>query len=511
MSKTKEILRLRSIGLSQKIIMASVHCASRTIKNIYELADDKGITYADIKDKSDDEVDEMFVKRKEVVYYHERPDYDYIHKELEKSGVTLMLLWEEYIEKCKLQDKPFLKYTQFCNLYKDHVEKNNLTMHINRKPGEKIEVDWAGTVLPIYDYGKNEIIGKSYLFVAVLPFSQMMYCEVSSDMKEASWINLHINMFRYFNGVPLMIVPDNLKTGVISHKRYEELVINKSYLEMAKYYGTAIIPARVRKPKDKASAESSVGYLTTQIIARLRNERFSGIDEANVKIIKILEELNRKPFQKREYSRYFVYINEELPKLNPLPEIPYEYGIWKEATVSYNYHIAFDKNYYSVPYLYLKKKVQVRITQFLIEIYFKGKRIASHKRLLGVVGKYSTNEEHMPDKHKHYQEWDSDRFKKWAQKIGPYTYQLICSIFDEVKIEQQMYQRCFAILKLANKDNHQVMEAVSKEILSKHITSRYKNFKMQMELIQQKYENKKIEEDTGAIIRGADYYGGNYD
>lgn len=250
MAKEKEILRLRSLGMSQKAIMSVVHCASRKIKSTYEKADELSITYELIKDKTDDEIEEIFGNKKEVNYYHERPDYDYVHKELLKPGVTVMLLWEEYVERCKLENKPFLKYTQFLKLYKKHVEKNNLTMHIGQKPGEKVEVDFAGQTLPIYDLSRRQIISKAYLFVAVLPFSQYIYCEATDNMKQESWINLHINMLRFFGGVPLMIVPDNLKTGIISHKKYEDIIINKAYQEMAEYYDTVIIPARVKKPKD---------------------------------------------------------------------------------------------------------------------------------------------------------------------------------------------------------------------------------------------------------------------
>ena len=308
-----------------------------------------------------------------------------------------------------------------------------------------------------------------------------------------------------------MIVPDNLKTGVISHKKYEDFIINKSYQEMAQYYNTVIIPARVRKPKDKASAEGSVGYLTTQIIARLRDVKFRSINELNEKIKDELEQLNRKPFQKREYSRYFVFINEELPHLKSLPEIPYEYGAWKDAIVSYNYHIAFEENYYSVPYRFLKEKVQVRYTRNIIEIYYEGSRIASHKRIVGAVNKYSTNEDHMPDDHKMYLEWNSERFKKWAKKIGPFTCRLISHILDSVKIEQQMYQRCMSILKLSNSYSKKLLEEASRDILEKNISCSYKNFKSYLDYIQDKKDEKQenATSNEGSLIRGASYYGGN--
>ena len=383
-------------------------------------------------------------------------------------------------------------------------------MHIGRKPGERCECDWFGSTIPIYNLSQNEVVGKAYLFIGVLPFSQFIYCEAADNMKEENWINLHINMFRYFGGVPLMLVPDNLKTGVISHKKYDDLILNKAYQEMAEYYDTVIIPARVRAPKDKASAEGSVGYLTTQIVGRLRNYRFTSVKELNDYIFKETDKINRSPFQKRAYTRYFVFINEELPHLKPLPGTPYEYGTWKEATVNYNYHISFEKNYYSVPYRYLREKVQVRSTKNVVEIYHRNTRIASHTRINGTVNRYSTNEDHMPDNHKMYLEWNSERFKKWAESIGPFTHRLITQNFESVKIEEQMYQRCMSILKLSDRYPKKLLEEVSKAILEKQVTCSYKNFKAYLDYLQdEKQEVTKENNNTGAIVRGASYYGGN--
>ena len=374
---------------------------------------------------------------------------------------------------------------------------------------KKVEVDFAGQTLPIYDLSRRQIISKAYLFVAVLPFSQYIYCEATDNMKQESWINLHISMLRFFGGVPLMVVPDNLKTGIISHKKYEDIIINKAYQEMAEYYDTVIIPARVKKPKDKASVESSVGILTTQIIARLRNFKFSSIEEANKCILVELDRINGKPFQKREYSRSFVYLKEELPCLRPLPEFPYEFAEWKKAIVNYNYHISFEKNFYSVPYRFLREKVDVRASRKMIEIYHHGSRIASHPRLNGVVNQYSTIEDHMPDHHKLYTEWNGEKFKKWAERIGPFTCRIITQNLESVKIEEQMYQRCMSILKLSDRYPSDLIEEASRSILEKRVTCSYKNFKSYLDYLQDR-NNKLTEEENndGALLRGADYYGG---
>lgn len=261
--------------------------------------------------------------------------------------------------------------------------------------------------------------------------------------------------------------------------------------------------------KQKASVESSVGILTTQIIARLRNFKFSSIEEANKCILVELDKINGKPFQKREYSRSFVYLNEELPCLRPLPEFPYEFAEWKKAIVNYNYHISFEKNFYSVPYRFLREKVDVRASRKMIEIYHHGSRIASHPRLNGVVNQYSTIEDHMPDHHKLYTEWNGEKFKKWAERIGPFTCRIITQNLESVKIEEQMYQRCMSILKLSDRYPSDLIEEASRSILEKRVTCSYKNFKSYLDYLQDR-NNKLAEEENndGALLRGADYYGG---
>ncbi len=508
MSKEKEIIRLTHQGFSQRSICKMVRTSDRKIRHVLNRLHELDLTYDDIKDMDDDLFFSKFIKRKEVKSDQRRPDCAHIHEELKRKGVTLMLLWEEYTEQCQILDQPYLKYTQFCNVYREYVESNKLTMHIDRKPGEKCEVDWAGTTIPIYDISLKNVVCKAYLFVGVLPFSQYMFAQATIDMKEEAWINHHIDMFNYFGGVPLICVCDNCKTAIISHRKYEEIIFNKAYYEMAEYYATAVIPARVRKPKDKNSAEGSVGYVTRQIVARLRDCKFSSLSELNGRIRTELKFLNDKEFQKREYSRTHVFENEERHYLEPLPEMPYEYAIWKKATVSYNYHIQFERNYYSVPYQYLRNNVQLRITKRILEIYCNGARIACHPRILSGVNKYVTSKDHMPDNHKVYTEWTSDKITQWAKAIGPNTYQVICNIFSNARIEQQVYNQCITILKLREKYSAGLLEAAAEIILEKHITPIHKHFKLTIENIQQQAKEEKQNNDY-ALIRGAKYFGGN--
>lgn len=508
MIKEREIIRLNHQGISQRSICKMIKTSDRKIRQVLKRLADLNLTYDDIKNMDDQTFIDLFQnKRKEVKSIHKQPDCKHIHQELKRKGVTLMLLWEEYVEESIALNESYLKYTQFCNIYKKHVEDNQLSMHILHKPGEKCEVDWMGSTIPIYDISLNNVIGKAYLFVGVLPFSQYMFAQATMNMKEEAWINHHIDMFNYFGGVPLICVCDNCKTAVISHKKYDEIIFNRAYYEMAEYYGTAIIPARVRSPKDKSSAEGSVGYLTNQIIGKLRNHKFSSLRELNDQIMLELNQLNNKNFQKREYSRTYVFENEEKEYLSDLPKIPYEYAIWKNATVSYNYHIQFERNYYSVPFQYVKKVVQLRISKRLIEIYFDNIRIASHPRILSGINKYVTNKDHMPENHRIYGEWNSQRIIKWAKTIGPNIHEVICNIFNNARIEQQVYNQCLTILKLKDKYSAAMLEAAAQVILSKHITPIHKNFKTVLEHIQEEKSNQG-KENNYALVRGGEYYGG---
>jgi transposase len=294
------------------------------------------------------------------------PDYEYIDKEMMKSGVTVKLLWSEYCETCRQTRELPLMYSQFCFLYQKYREKTKATMHILRKPGEQTEVDWAGKTIQIVDSDSGEPI-PCYVFVGVLNYSLYAYVEAFLTMDMESWINAHVNMYRYFGGSTRILIPDNLKTGVDQADWYSPK-INKTYQEMAQHYNVAVLPARVRSPKDKASVEGTVGIISTWITAALRNEPFFSLEELNREIGKPLDAFNRKPFQKKEGSRYSVYLADEKPFLTPLPSAPFELSQWKQATVQFNYHISVEKMQYSVPYEYIKQVVDVRLTKTMVEV-----------------------------------------------------------------------------------------------------------------------------------------------
>ncbi len=394
MSKEREILQRFLSGLSQRNIAQGLHVSRNTIAKViaaYKLSN--------IPKEVIDAIDDVELHRKlfpdEVPNTSARmPDYNYVHKELLKPGVTLRLLWEEYAANCRSSKQICIQYSQFCKLYRDYADRNRLTMHIRHKPGDKIMVDWAGKTLQLHNPETGEV-SKAYLFVGTLPFSMYCFAEAFQDMKEESWINAHIHMVQFFGGVARLLIPDNLKTGIISHRKHEDPVINRAYQEFADHYRMAILPARVLAPKDKAAVEGNVGNVTGHIIAKLRNKKFFSMDEMNHAIAELLEKFNASPFQKRDGSRLSVFQEEESPFLQSLPVLPYEYAHWKQATVQLNYHVSIDSQNYSCPYAYVRKRVDVRTTRSLVEIFYQGKRIASHPRLHGRRGQYETVAEHM--------------------------------------------------------------------------------------------------------------------
>lgn len=384
------------------------------------------------------------------------PDYEWVHREMQKSGVTLSLLWVEYCEQCRVAGELPYQSTQFNKYYAEYVHKTKATMHLDHKPGEALQVDWAGTTAHVLDTSTGELLD-AYLFVAVLPYSGYAYVEVFLDMKQDAWITAHVNAYRFFGGVTRILTPDNLKTGVIKNSR-SETIINKAYQEMSEHYGTAIIPARPRKPKDKAFVEGSVGVVTTWILAALRNQQFLSLRELNKAIQDKLYEFNHKPFQKKEGSRADAF-EEERVFLLPLPSALFELSAWKVATVQYNYHVSVERMNYSVPYEYIKQQVQARLTRSVVEIFFGGNRIASHPRLYGRPNQYSTNEEHMPPEHQKYLEWTGERFLRWAEQIGENTTAVVRLFLSAYKVEQPGYKSCMALLKSADKYSAARLEA----------------------------------------------------
>ncbi len=401
----KLILELRGSGMGRNAIARTRHISVNSVGDVFHKADENGISYEDVRDMNEDSVYRMFYPDKFVQEsMYARPDYGYVHQELKRVGVTLKLLWQEYQDQCRASGSIPMGYTKYCKGYSDYTIVNKLTNHLEHKPGDAVEVDWSGPVMEYVDTATGEAV-KVYLFVATLPYSQYSYVEPCRDMKMDSFIRAHVHMYQYFGGVATRLICDNLKTGVVSHPREGEIVLTADYEALGSHYQTAIMPAGIRKPKQKASVEGTVGKVATAVIARLRNEMFCSFEELKAAVLRKLEAFNHGSFQKREGSRYEAYLDEK-PFLHPLPSIPYEIATW----------------------------------------------------VYGRKNQYSTHQEDMPDKFR-ISPWDDVRIRNWAGAIGKYTAEVVGRIFEGVSIKEQGYNPALAVLRLSNKYSEARLEA----------------------------------------------------
>lgn len=452
--KIREILRLRDLGMNNVQIAQGCNCSRTTVIEMLKRADEAGLNWPEADILNDHQLKQriyptmagMSVKKSD-------PDFEAMNRELKRSGVNLRLLWGEY----KQIDADGLQYSQYCERYRQWCRKNNVTMHVQHKPGEKLFVDWTGDTMEV----TNRMTGEKsrvYLFVSALGVSGYPYAEAFYNMSMVSWIAAHVHAFEYYGGAPRILVPDNLRTGVEKAHNYDP-VENRSYREMAEHYSAAIVPARIRRPKDKAKVENAVGDIETWVMAALRNRMFFSLAELNQAILERLKAFSAKPFQKRFGSRESIFQEEDRPELTPLPSYEYELGAWKTATVQMNYHVEVEKQFYSVPYTYVSQKVDVRVSASCVEMFTNNIRICSHPRCFGKPYSYTTNTDHMPPHHKKYLEWDTERFLGWADKIGPAARDVVQAILASRKVEQQAYRSCFGLLKLAERYSTVRLEA----------------------------------------------------
>ena len=509
MTSYREILRVTDLGFNHSQIASGMGISRQTVVTTLQRAHAKGLKFRDTAELSERELESRLYPPEESKPGYKMPDYDLVHREMAKPGVTLQLLWYEYSDRCREANEIPYQLTQFKKYYREYVVKSKATMHIHRKPGEIMEVDWAGQTAELVDSDTGEII-PAYVFVSALPYSGYSYVEAFLSQDQEAWIAAHVNAYSFFGGVTRILVPDNLKTGVVKNTR-TETVLNRSYQEMAEHYGTAVIPARVRAPRDKATVEGTVGIVSTWILAAIRGQRFFTLRELNETIREKLHVFNHKPFQKKDGSRASLFSSEHTFLL-PLPDKAFEMSSWRIATVQFNYHVGVDGQYYSVPFEYIKRKVDIRLTRNTVEVFFEGSRICSHVRLHGRQGQYSTAEAHMPPKHQQYAQWNSERFRNWAAKIGSNTASVVETILTGYKVEQQGYRACMALLKLSEQHSAERLENACAKALYYTPRPSYKS----IQTILKSGQDKLVKEHIGVpsqgksefgFTRGADYYG----
>ena len=512
MIEYREIIRLKNLKFSNVAIANSLCCSRNTVSEVLKLAESHSLEWPIPETLTNKDIEQLFYPGRGTNEGRRLPDYEYIYNELAKPGVTLSLLWAEYCAKCEAEHTIPYQHTQFNEKYHAYAASKKATLRIKRKPGETMEVDWIGDTLKVYD-SANCCEIQAYIFVAVLPCSLYGYVEAFPDMKSNHWIEAHVHAYSFFGGVTRILVPDNLKTGVIKNTR-TELILNRSYHEMAEHYGTAIIPARPVKPKDKPNAEGTVKVLETWILAALRNRKFFTFQELNKAIHKKLEEFNAKPFQKKQGSRLSAFLEEERDFLMPLPASPYETAVWSTATIQPDYLITVGNCKYSVPYEFIGKKVDIRAAENSIEVFYHGDRIASHVRKMYAPEPIYLPE-HMPENHRKFLEYNTESFLDWGKSMGHSTHLVIKHILFMHKVEQQGYKSCASLMKLADRYGTDRLENACAKALSytpspslKNISTILKNGQDKVVLTSESARVSNKESLKYGITRGASYYKG---
>ncbi len=453
MRKIKEIIRLKASGLSNRQIANSCKASPSTISEVLCSAEKQNLTWPEVQPLDETELEhKLFPNRFQVKGSRPGLDLEYLHRELFRKDVTLQLLWEEY----KRDNPDGYQYSYFCEIYQKWRGTLDVRMRQQHKAGEKTLVDFAGQTVPVQDPLTGEI-WQAHIFVAVLAATDYTFAMATRDETLENWISGHIHAFEYFGGLTEILIPDNPRALVTRACRYEP-ELNRTYQEMAEHYGVAVIPARPRKARDKAKAEKAVQLVEYQILAKLRKRTFFSLEELNQAIYELLIELNNKPYQKINGTRYSLFEELEKPLLKPLPAHRYEFADWKVAKVNIDYHVEAEKNFYSVPYQLVKKEVMLRITASTVEIMRKGKRVTSHERLYG-KGKHSTFSEHMPKSHQEHAQWTPFRILQWVAASGPKTTELAQAIMKSKSHPEQGFRTCLGLIRLGERYSKQRLEA----------------------------------------------------
>lgn len=455
MRKIKEIFRLKSeLDLSARQIARSCSISHSTVLEVLRRLEEAGLSWPLSEELDDAALEKMLFpeRNKHDTGSRAQPDWAEVHRELKRKGVTLQLLWQEYLK----NNPGGYQYSYFCELYQKWSMKLDIPLRQTYQAGEKLFVDYAGMTIKVVDPSTGKIT-EAPVFVSVLGASNYTYAEATPNQELVHWIGSHVRTLEFIGGVPKYIVPDNPRTGVTRACRYEP-ELNQTYLDFATHYGTVIIPARPRRPRDKAKVETGVQIVERQVLAPLRNRIFFSLGEANKAIREGIRELNQRPFQKMEGSRQSWYEELEKPALKQLPPKRYEFARWKQARVNIDYHVEVEKNYYSVPYRLVKEQVEVRLTDSTVEILYKGKRVASHPRLYG-KGQFITTSEHRPDPHKKYLEWTPSRIIRWAEQTGANTARLVRHIIGDKEHPEQGYRSSLGLLRLGKRYSDERLEA----------------------------------------------------
>jgi transposase len=503
MRKIRDALRLSEQGLSPKKIGGSIGAGRSTVQEYLSRARVAGLCWPLPVGLSDGDLERLLFPRTagDVRGSFAQPDWAYVHAELRRKGVTLMLLWEEY----RGVHPDGYGYSRYCELYTRWEGKLSPVMRQRHPAGERLFVDYAGQTVDVVCPKTGEV-RTAQIFVATLGASNYTYVEATWTQTLTDWISSHVRALEFFGGVPEQLVSDNLKAGVTKACFYDP-AINRTYGDMASHYDTAIVPARPRKPKDKAKVEGAVLIAERWILARLRNQRFFGLDEVNAAIRPLLDQLNGKVTRHLGASRRDLFERLDRPALKLLPIAPYVYAEWKQCRAGLDYHVDIGRHYYSVPHQLLKQKLWARITARTVEVYFKGQRVASHARTSG-NRQHSTHRDHMPAHHRFREDWTPERIRRQAARVGPNVGTFVDVIMRKRQHPEQGYRSCLGVLRLSKAFGPDRLDAACSRALEINAHSYTSLHSILKNGLDRKPRTRATDEPaiTHPNIRGADYF-----
>jgi transposase len=509
MRKLLEILRLKASGLSDRQVASSVSIARSTVAEYLRRLEEAGLSWPFAEEIGEEELERRLFDGPPGRGRDESrsiPDWPEVQKELKRKGVTLKLLWEEH----RADHPETYSYSQFCEHYRRWAKNIDVRMRQTHKAGERLFVDYAGQTMPITNPRTGEI-RQAQIFVGTMGASDYLFCEATETQKLHDWIDSHTHNFEYMGGVPEIIVPDNPKVGVTKACRYEP-DLNPTYQDMAAHYGTAVLPARPRKPRDKAKVESGVQIVEREILAPLRHRTFFSLAELNAAIRERLEKVNSRKLQKMGVSRRELFEQIDRPALKPLPTERYEYAEFLKCRVNIDYHVEVKGHYYSVPYDLAGRQLDVRLTARTVEVLERGRRVASHMRD-DTKGRHTTSRKHMPKAHQKHLEWTPSRILQWAGRIGPGCATVAQHIMETRPHPEQGYRACLGIIRLAKGYGEDRVEAACQRAASTGVCS-YRSVKSILKTGRDREPIEREEDLVGAgcrldheNVRGRSYYG----
>jgi transposase len=505
MRKLKEILRLKyGCSLSHRQIAKSLSVSPSIVSVYATRAASLGIDIWPLPEKWDDEtLNRAFFKKQSPPKKYALPDWSVVHHELRPKTMTLFLLWEEHADR---HPEGHYSYNHFCRLYKAWRKCQKPSMRQTHKSGEKLFVDYCGPTMNIVEPTTGEY-RTAQVFVAVMGASNYSYAEATWSQGLEDWVMSHARCFEFFGGVPELVIPDNLKSGVTHACRYEP-DLNPTYQQLAAHYDTVVIPARPYKPKDKAKAEVGVQIVERWIMARLRHESFFSLRQLNLRIQELLVDLNQREMKKHPGSRLSQFEALDKPALKSLPPMPYTYTQVKQVKVHIDYHIEVEKHYYSVPHSLIKQQLEAHITGELVTLYYQGKQVAIHPRSRR-TGSHSTQDMHMPVAHQKHHQWSPQRFETWARDIGESTESMVIQFLQSKKHPEQSYKVCLGLLSLAKKYTPQRLEAACRRALATGI-NRLKPIRTILEKGLDKQPLPEVQPDLLSEIEHKNIRGNNY-